>query len=150
MAGKTTAFSNFVNGLFLTGVATGGSSTYTTIAQNAASPATNLYLSLHTADPGVTGNQSTNEISYTGYSRQAVARSNVGFTIGAGNNTVLAAAQNFGTMTAGTGGTVTYFGIGLSSSGAGTLLYTGAVTPNISVTNGVNPQLTAATNITEA
>ena len=41
----------------------------------AASTAGSLYLSLHTADPTAGGNQSSSEISYTGYSRQAVARS---------------------------------------------------------------------------
>lgn len=33
-----------------------------------------LYISLHSADPGETGDQSTNELSYSGYSRLAVAR----------------------------------------------------------------------------
>ena len=45
------------------------------IADNAAtSPLTNLFVALHTADPGETGNQSTNEVSYTGYARATVAR----------------------------------------------------------------------------
>ena len=35
---------------------------WNTIAQNAASPATSLYWSLHTADPGDGGSQTTNEI----------------------------------------------------------------------------------------
>jgi hypothetical protein len=51
------------------------------IADNAASsPLTNLYVSLHTADPGETGNQSTSEIAYTSYARVAVARSSSGWT----------------------------------------------------------------------
>src|SRR5882762_5387367 len=33
-----------------------------------------LYLSLHTADPGVTGDQTTSEATYTSYARVAVAR----------------------------------------------------------------------------
>ena len=45
------------------------------IADNAASsPLTNLYASLHTADPGEAGDQTTNETSYTSYARVAVAR----------------------------------------------------------------------------
>jgi hypothetical protein len=40
-----------------------------------------LYLSLHTADPGETGSQTTSECNYTSYARQAVARSSGGFTI---------------------------------------------------------------------
>ena len=147
MAGKTTTFSNFVTSLILGNVNTGGSSGYTTIA--AAGSATTIYLSLHTADPGVSGTQATSEISYTGYARVALTRSSA-WTLGSGNTATLAAAQSFGSMTAGTGGTVTYFGIGLSSSGTGTLLYSGAVPPNISVTTGVNPQLTTSTSVQEA
>ena len=37
-----------------------------------------LFVSLHTADPGETGTQSTSETSYTGYARVAVARSGAG------------------------------------------------------------------------
>jgi len=107
-----------------------------------------LFISLHTADPGETGDQTTSEISYTGYARVAVARSSGGWTI-SGNSVSPAATISFGQMTAGTGGTVTHFGVGKSTSGAGELLYSGTVTPNISVTNGVTPQLTTATAITE-
>ena len=57
----------------------------------AASTAGSLYLSLHTADPTAGGNQSSSEISYTGYSRQAVARSSGGFTVT--SNSVSPAAQ---------------------------------------------------------
>jgi hypothetical protein len=46
------------------------------IADNAASsPLTSLYLSLHTADPGEAGDQTTSEAAYTSYARVAVARS---------------------------------------------------------------------------
>lgn len=42
------------------------------IADNAASaPLTNLYVSLHTADPGEAGDQTTNEAAYTSYARVA-------------------------------------------------------------------------------
>ena len=52
------------------------------IADNAASsPITNLYVSLHTADPGETGNQSTNEVNYTSYARVAVARTSGGWAV---------------------------------------------------------------------
>lgn len=107
-----------------------------------------LYVALHTADPGEAGDQTTNEISYTGYARVAVARSGAGWTV-TGNQVVPAATISFGAMTAGAGGTVTHFGIGTASSGAGVLLYSGTVTPNISVSNGVTPQLSTSTNVTE-
>jgi len=119
------------------------------IADNAAtSPLTNLYVSLHTADPGEAGDQTTSEISYTGYSRVAVARTSGGWTVT--NNSVSPVATiSFGAMTAGAGGTVTHFVVGTASSSTGKILYSGTVTPNISVTNGVTPQLTTSTAITE-
>lgn len=118
------------------------------IADNAASsPLTNLYVSLHTADPGEAGDQTTSEATYTGYARVAVARTAGGWTVTA-NSVSPVAAINFGACTAGTN-TITHFGVGTATSGAGKLLYSGTVTPNISVTAGVTPQLTTATAITE-
>lgn len=118
------------------------------LADNAASsPLTNLYVSLHTADPGEAGNQTTNEIAYTSYARVAVARTSGGWTVT--NNSVSPVANiDFPAATGGSG-TVTYFGVGSASSGAGTLYYSGTVTPNISVTSGVTPRLTTASTITE-
>lgn len=107
-----------------------------------------LFFSLHTADPGETGTQTTSEISYTGYARVAVARSSGGFTV-TGNSVSPAATVSFGQMTAGTGGTVTHFEVGAATSGTGKLMYSGTVSPNITVANGVTPQLTTATAITE-
>ena len=56
--------------------------TIANIADNAASsPATNLYVSLHTADPGEGGDQSSSETSYGSYARVAVARTSGGWTV---------------------------------------------------------------------
>ena len=106
-----------------------------------------LYLSLHTADPGEAGTQTTNEIAYTSYARKAVARSGAGFTV-TGNSVVLAADQDFVAGTGGSG-TATHFGVGTDASGTGKLLYKGAITPNIVCGNGVTPRLTTGTTITE-
>jgi hypothetical protein len=113
---------------------------------DATSPATTLTVALHTADPGEAGDQTTNEISYTGYARVAVARSSGGWTVTA-NSVSPAANIDFGTMTAGAGGTVTHFSVGTGVSNK--ILYSGTVTPNIVVTNGVLPRLTTSTAITE-
>lgn len=115
------------------------------------SAAGSLYVSLHTADPGEAGDQSTSEISYTGYARVARTRDTNGTTGFAvtGNSVSPTATVSFGEMTAGAGGTVTHFSIGSSSTGAGKILYSGTVTPNITVTSGVTPQLTTASTITE-
>lgn len=119
------------------------------IADNAAaSPLTNLQVSLHTADPGETGDQTTSEIAYTGYARVAVARTTGGWTVTA-NSVSPVANIDFGAMTAGAGGTVTHFAVGTAASGAGKVLYKGTVTPNIAVTNGVTPRITTASTITE-
>ncbi|MBI3678103.1 MAG: hypothetical protein HY243_15955 [Proteobacteria bacterium] len=118
------------------------------IADNAAtSPLTNLYVSLHTADPGEAGNQTTSETTYTGYSRVAVARASGGWAITA-NSVSPVATINFPACTGGTA-TITFVGIGTASSGAGKLLYSGAVSPNISVSSGVTPAITTASTITE-
>jgi hypothetical protein len=115
--------------------------------QNSAT-AGSLYLSLHTADPGEAGDQTTSEVGYTSYARVAVARSGAGFTV-SGNSVSLAAAASFPAGTGGSG-TATHFGIGTASSGAGVLLYSGTVTPNIVTGNAVTPQLsTAAGLVTE-
>jgi hypothetical protein len=108
-----------------------------------------LYVSLHTADPTASGNQSSSEISYTGYARQPVARSSGGWTVTA-NSVFPASNIVFGAMTAGTGGTVTHWSVGTGASGTGYILYTGTVSPNIVVSIGVTPQLTTASTITES
>jgi len=118
------------------------------IADNAAtSPLTNLQVSLHTADPGDSGSQTTNEATYTSYARVAVARTTGGWTVTAASVSPVATIS-FPAATGGTN-TITHFGVGTASSGAGKLLYSGTVTPNISVTTGVTPQLSTATTITE-
>ncbi|MCA3797225.1 MAG: hypothetical protein IOC66_33675 [Burkholderia sp.] len=106
-----------------------------------------LFISLHTADPGEAGTQLTNEVAYTGYARVGVARSGAGFTR-TGNSISPAANIDFGTCTAGTA-TATHFGIGVAGSGAGTLLYKGAISPTIAIAAGVTPRLTTATAVTE-
>ena len=120
--------------------------TWATMAQNAASsPLTNLYLSLHSADP-IAGTQATSEATYTGYTREAVARTSAGFTVTA-NAATLASNVNF---PAGTGGsdTITNFGLGVAATSTTALITTGTVTPNITTGSGITPQLTSATSFT--
>lgn len=118
------------------------------IADNAGtSPLTNLYASLHTADPGETGTQATSECAYTSYARVAVARTSGGWTVT--NNSVSPAADI--TFPAATGGseTATHWGVGVASSGATKLLYSGAISPTIAISSGVTPKITTASTITE-
>lgn len=111
------------------------------------STAGSLYFSLHTADPGEAGDQTTNEVTYTSYARVAVARSSSGWTV-TGNAVAVDANVTFPAGTGGSG-TATHWGLGTASSGAGVLLYKGAISPNIVCGNGVTPQLTAGTAVTE-
>ena len=99
----------------------------------------NFWISLHTADPGETGNQTTSEATYTGYARVSVARSGAGFTI-SGNNCSNATAVTFGTCTAGAN-TITHFGIGSDSSGTGNLFFKGSLTSpsSLAVSAGITP-----------
>ena len=119
------------------------------IADNAASaPYTNLYLSLHTADPGTGNSQTTNETSYTNYARVAVVRTSTGWTV-ATNTAVNAALAQFPQCGA-TGATLTYVAIGTAASGAGNVLYSGALTSSLAVSSGIQPQFSAsALTVTE-
>jgi hypothetical protein len=114
----------------------------------ASSPLTNLYVSLHTADPGEAGDQTTSEISYTSYARVAVARTSGGWTI-TGNSVSPVASIDFPASTGGIGGTVTHAAVGTAISGAGKLLYSGALNVTIPVSSGVQPKLGTGTTITE-
>lgn len=111
-------------------------------------PATNLYVSLHTADPGEAGSQNTNETAYTGYARVAVARTSGGWVV-TGSSLSPAANIDFGECTASPGGAITHFGIGTGASGVGYLMYSGTVTPNITMAVGVIPRLKTTSTITE-
>jgi hypothetical protein len=104
-----------------------------------------LFVSLHTADPGETGDQTTGETTYVGYARAAVARSGSGW-VRTGSTVNPAAAIAFPACTGGTA-TISHFGIGTAASGTGTLLFKGPVTPQISVSAGVTPRLTTGTSI---
>jgi len=108
--------------------------------QNSAA-AGSFHISLHSADPGEAGNQSTNEISYTGYARVAVARTAGGWTrtVSTISNTALVQC---GQCTGGTA-TATHFGIGTDSTGTGNLLLKGALNASLSISNGIQPQFAA-------
>lgn len=104
--------------------------------QNSAA-AGSFYISLHTADPGETGSQTTSEAAYTSYARVAVARSGAGWTISSANASN-AAAVTFPACT-GSSATVTHFGIGSDSTGAGNLFFKGALSASLAVSTGITP-----------
>lgn len=119
------------------------------IADNAAtSPLTNLFVSLHTADPGEAGDQTTNETAYTGYARVSVARTTGGWTVT--NNSVSPVANiDFGECTALPGTAITHAAIGTAISGTGKILYKGALSASITMAVGVIPRIKTTSTITE-
>lgn len=124
--------------------------TWDLIAENdSTSPATHLYLSLHTADPGVGGSQTTNETSYTNYARVAVVRTTSGWAVPSGGATSNVGLVQFAQCGV-TGATVTHVAIGTAASGTGTVLYAGALNSSLAVANLIQPQFAAsALTVTE-
>lgn len=119
------------------------------IADNAAaSPLTNLFWALHTADPGDAGTQATSEATYTSYARVSVARTTGGMTASTAGSTSPVANVDFPACTGGSN-TITHASIGVAVSGATKILYSGTVTPNIAVSNGITPRLNTSSTITE-
>lgn len=104
--------------------------------QNSAT-AGSFYISLHTADPGAAGNQTTNESALGAYARVAVARSGAAWTV-SGANVSNAAAVTFPAITSGSE-TITHFGIGSDSSGAGNLFFRGALSASRVIDAGETP-----------
>ena len=101
----------------------------------------NLHVSLHTADPGEGGDQTTSEATFTGYARQAVSRDALGWDV-AGDLVSNAEDVDFPLCTGGSNA-ITHFGIGTAASGAGTLLFKGALTNPLAVSNGITPSFAA-------
>ena len=119
------------------------------LADNAAgAPLTNLYLSLHTADPGDAGNQSTSEVAYIGYARVAVLRTSAGWIITT-NSVSPVASIEFPEKTGAADGIATYASVGTTATGTGKILYSGALSPTIAYANGVTPRIKTTSTITE-
>lgn len=106
---------------------------------------TYLYVSLHTADPGEAGNQTTSECAFGSYARVAVARASGGWTV-SGNQVQNTAVINFPECTSGSE-VVSHFAIGTDASGTGQLIYKGALTASRTVSTGITLQF-PATSIT--
>lgn len=108
------------------------------LAENdSSSPATNLYVSLHTADPGETGTQPSSEAAYTGYARVAVTRNSGGWTC-SGSQASNTAQLTFGQCTA-SPADITHVGVGIASSGAGVLMASLQLTNPIVMAIGATP-----------
>lgn len=146
MAGKSDYLENKVLALIF------NAQTIANIADNASSgPLTNLYVRLHTSDPTDAANaQTTNKYNYVGYSSVAVARTSGGWTI-TGSSVSPTSPITF--PTAGTGTTpqtASHVTIGTQASpNAGQILFSGALSPAISIVEGVTPEIKTTSTITE-
>lgn len=105
--------------------------------------ATTLYVSLHSAAVGAGGDQTTNEIAYTGYARAPIARNGSGeFSAAASGTTDNDNVITFGNPTAGSFPiTVTHISIGENASGAGTALLTTALASPLVINLNVQPNV---------
>lgn len=114
-------------------------------------PLGNIYVALHTADPTATGGQNTSEIAYSGYSRVAVVRSLVGWTPTNSTATMSPNANiSFPACNGATNGTAAFVSFGDSATGTnGNMFYVGALSPNITITNGITPVLLNNSTIQE-
>lgn len=99
-----------------------------------------LYLALHTADPGEAGSAVTSEAAYGSYARVAVTRA-TDFTV-SGNSVSNANLEQFPPCTSGSE-TITYASIVTSSSGAGTIIVRAALNSSVPVSTGIQPQFAA-------
>lgn len=101
---------------------------------------TDLWLALHTADPGEAGSAITSESAYGGYARVTLTRASditvAGATISNAN------LEQFPVCSSGSS-TCTHVSIVTSASGAGTIIVSGALNSSVAVATGIQPQFSA-------
>jgi hypothetical protein len=108
----------------------------------------NLYLALHTDDPGEGGSQTTDEADYTDYARVEVVRSSAGWTI-TDNQAENKELVQFPLCGGGTN-LVTYVSVGTEDSpAAGQILYSGLLNDGRTISAGIQPQFAAGDLIFE-
>jgi hypothetical protein len=97
----------------------------------------NLYISLHTSDPGETANQLTAETAYTSYSRVPVFRGPNNFTLSTSTISNITTIS-FPTCSGGSS-SITHFGIGTQPTGSGDMIATGNLSATLAVSSGIAP-----------
>lgn len=135
----TNAFETSLLGLIITNVDAANVGDATGL--RGSSTAGVFWISLHTASPGETGDQTTSETAYTNYARQDEARNTTQWTV-TGNTADNDNAISFPQCGA-SGATLTDFGLGSATSGAGNLFLYGSLTASLAVSNGITPSFAA-------
>lgn len=99
----------------------------------------NRWIALHTGDPGEAGTAVTSESAYGSYARVAVPIADWTGTNPLSNTNLL----QFPACTSGSE-TITHVSIVTTASGAGQILYSGALTASRAVSSGIQPQFAAS------
>lgn len=102
---------------------------------------TDLWIALHTADPGEAGTAITSEAAYPNYGRVTLTRSS-DFTV-SGNQVSNANQEAFPQANAATTEVITWASIVTTTSGAGTIVARAQLTTPITMANGVQPLFAA-------
>lgn len=98
---------------------------------------TNLWIALHTADPGEAGTAVTSEATYGAYARIPLARASE-FTV-SGNQVSNTNLEQFAQCTSGSN-TITHASIVDTASGAGNIIIKAPLNTSIPVSTGIQPQ----------
>lgn len=93
------------------------------------------YIALHTADPGDAGTAVTSECAFGSYARVAVTAA-TGFTAAAAGSSSNTAEISFPECSSGSE-LVTYVSIVTTASGAGDIIYSGALTASRTISSGI-------------
>ena len=99
---------------------------------------TDRYIALYTADPGEAGTATTNEATFGAYARVAVTAA-TGFTAAASGSSSNTGLIQFPECTSGSE-SITYCAIVTTASGAGTIIYSGALTAARTISSGIQAQ----------
>ena len=99
-----------------------------------------LWIALYVADPGEAGDATTNEATYGGYARIALTRS-TDFTV-SGNTVSNTNLEQFAACSSGSN-IITHAAVVTTSAGAGTIIVRAALSSSITVSTGVQPQLSS-------
>ena len=101
---------------------------------------TNLWLALHTADPGEAGTAISSEATFGGYARVVLTRA-TDFTV-SGNQVSNANLEQFPQCSSGSN-TITHASIVDSASGAGNIIVRAALNTSIPVSSGIQCQFSS-------
>ncbi len=102
--------------------------------------ATQLDIHLHTADPGEAGTSATSEATYTSYAAVTVSRSGSAWTVSGSTVT----NDNLIQFPQCTGGANTITHVSITPNASTQILYSGALSSSLAVSNGIQPQFAAS------